>query len=329
MKKEGSIILKFGVFYKLDWQEKLDRILSKRFLKDEPMSLHTSLKIGGPADFLVFPQNRDELCRVLELAGEHNIPLFVLGQGTNLLVKDGGIRGIVISLADMCSSCDFSNHGFRAGAALPLWKLGWEAANKGLSGLEFTTGIPGSLGGAIYMNAGAYGTSISELIREVSTIDFAGNYLLRSREGLEFAYRWSTFQEEKVIILEGVLELVPGDKNEIMQRVKAIQEDRSAKHPHFPSAGSVFRNPPGKPAGFLIEQVNCKGMAAGGAQVSLQHGNFIINRGNATAGDVLTLMELVKQKVKDTFQVELEPEIRVIGENGGEQGRRKDGKVRY
>ncbi len=283
------------------------------------MSLHTSLKIGGPADFLVYPQNIDELRHVLELAGQHDIPLFVLGQGTNLLVKDGGIRGIVLNLADMCSSCVvFFNQSFRAGAALPLSKLGWEAANKGLSGLEFTTGIPGSLGGALYMNAGAYGASISELIREVSTIDFTGNYLVRSREELEFSYRWSTFQEEKVIILEGVLELIPGDKNKIMQRVKAIRDDRLAKHPLYPSAGSVFRNPPGKPAGFLIEQSGCKGMAKGGAQVSLQHGNFIINRENATAGDVLTLMEIIKQKVRDNFQIELEPEIRVIGENGGE-----------
>ena len=302
----------------MDLHEALGRILSRPPLKDEPMSLHTSMKIGGPADYLVYPQNVEELRQVLLLAAQNDIPLFVLGKGTNLLVRDGGIRGIVLSLADMCSSCVFFNHSVRAGAALSLSQLGWEVANRGLSGLEFTTGIPGSLGGALYMNAGAYGSSISELVREVSTIDFNGHYLVRTRRELEFSYRWSTFQEEKVIILECVLELIPGDKNTIMQRVNSIREERTRKHPIYPSAGSVFRNPPGKPAGFLIEQSGCKGMEEGDAQVSYQHGNFIINRGNATAVNVLTLIDNIKQKVRNNFHLELEPEIRIIGENGGE-----------
>lgn len=302
----------------MEWQEKLYRILSKPPLKDEPMSVHTSIRIGGPADFLVYPQNIEELRQVIILAEQNNIPLFVLGHGTNLLVKDKGIRGIVLSLAEMSSYCIFFNHSVRAGAALPLSKLVGEAADRGLSGLEFTSGIPGSLGGALYMNAGAYGASISELVREVKTIDFNGNCLVRSKNELEFSYRWSSFQEEKVIILEGVLELIPGDKNKIMQRINEIQKDRSIKHPLYPSAGSVFRNPPGKPAGALIEQSGCKGLVKGDAQVSHQHGNFIINRGKATAADVLFLIETIRHKVWEKFQIELQPEIRVIGENGGE-----------
>lgn len=282
------------------------------------MSLHTSIKIGGPADFLLFPQNIAELRAVLALVKEYELPLFVLGQGTNLLVKDGGIRGVVLSLADMCATYTFYENNVKAGAALPLSRLGQAAANKGLAGLEFTTGIPGSFGGALYMNAGAYGLTISELVRTVATMDFAGNYALRSRDELGFAYRWSNFQEEKVIILEGVLELIPGDKNKIEQKLKEIQDDRLAKHPHYPSAGSVFRNHPGKPTGMLVEQLGCKGLTSGGAQISPQHGNFIINKENATAADVLTLMELMQQKVRENFQLELEPEVRVIGENGGE-----------
>ncbi|NMB41957.1 MAG: UDP-N-acetylmuramate dehydrogenase [Firmicutes bacterium] len=280
------------------------------------MSRHTSMKVGGPADFLIYPQSIEELSRVLKLTQKEAIPLYVLGQGTNLLVRDGGIRGIVLSLADMCSFCDFSNNSIRAGAALPLSTLGSKAAKRGLSGLEFTTGIPGSLGGALYMNAGAYGVTIGELVQEVSTIDFTGNCKIRSGRELKFSYRWSAFQEEEVIILDGVLELISGDINKIERKAKMILDERLAKHPLYPSAGSVFRNYPGKPAGFLIEQSGCKGMSIGGAQVSLQHGNFIINRENATAGDILALMEIVKQKVKDNFQIELEPEIKVVGENG-------------
>ena len=302
----------------MEWQRKLYGILSKPPLKDEPMSAHTSIKIGGPADFFVYPQNEEELRRVLILASQNNVPLFVLGCGTNLLVKDKGIRGIVLSLADMSSYCFFEENRVRAGAALPLSRLLWEAAEKGLSGLEFAAGIPGSLGGALFMNAGAYGESIDKLVREVKTMDFNGNCSVRSKDELEFSYRWSSFQKEKVIILEGILELIPGDKNKIMQRINEIQKDRAIKHPIYPSAGSVFRNPPGIPAGVLIEKSGCKGMSKGDAQVSQQHGNFIINRGKGTAADVLTLMESVKKKVQENFQIELQPEIRIIGENGSE-----------
>lgn len=306
----------------MNWKEKIGQILSKPPLTEEPLSRHTSLRIGGPAEFLAFPQNIAELQNLLKLTYQHNIPLFIIGQGTNLLVSDRGLRGIVINLSELCSTFEFLGSGLKAGAAVSLFRLCQETANRGLKGLEFAAGIPGSLGGALYMNAGAYGSAISELVREVTTVDFQGRCRVRSREELNFAYRWSTFQEEEVIILEGMLNLVPGEKYAVRKRIKDIQMDRRSKHPSLPSAGSVFRNPPLKPAGQLVEQVGAKGMTVGDAQVSLQHGNFIINKGKATADDVLTLIAAVKQKVKDAFGIDLVLEIKIIGENGGEQRRR-------
>ncbi|MDO9536531.1 MAG: UDP-N-acetylmuramate dehydrogenase [Bacillota bacterium] len=306
----------------MDWKKRVHNILSRPPLENEPMSLHTSLRIGGPAELLIYPQSLEELKDVFRTARLDDIPIFVLGQGTNLLVRDEGIRGIVVNLSYVCSDCRFMNDTVRAGAALPLSKLAREAADKGLDGLVFTTGIPGSLGGALYMNAGAYGSTISELVSEVGVLDYDGRYQLRSREELDFSYRWSNFQSEDVVIIDGVLDLQPGDKEEIITRMRAIQDERRFKHPLLPSAGSVFRNPPGRPAGKLIEEAGCKGMLAGGAEVSLQHGNFIVNKGNATADDFLTLVDLIREKVKNIFGVELELEIRIIGGNGSEQGRR-------
>ncbi|NLJ56401.1 MAG: UDP-N-acetylmuramate dehydrogenase [Firmicutes bacterium] len=306
----------------MDWKKKIGRILSKPPLAEEPLSGHTSLRIGGPAEFLAFPQNIAELQGLLKLADQHSVPLFIIGQGTNLLVSDRGLRGIVVNLGELCPTFEFWDSGLKAGAAVSLYRLCQEAAHRGLEGLEFAAGIPGSLGGALYMNAGAYGSAINELVREVTTIDLQGRCRVRPREELNFAYRWSTFQAEETIILAGTLNLVPGNKNTIGKKIKEIQRDRRSKHPFLPSAGSVFRNPPAKPAGQLIEQVGAKGMTVGDAQVSLEHGNFIVNRGKATAADVLTLIAAVKQKVKDAFGIDLVLEIKIIGENGGEQRRR-------
>ncbi len=302
----------------MDWKKELAKILSKPPLANEPMSLHTSLRIGGPAEIFAVPQTHNELRNLLQLAREYNLPLFVLGHGTNLLVKDEGIKGIVLSLHDLSSGCSFFDHQVRAGAAISLSKLVREVAEQSLKGLEFAAGIPGSLGGALYMNAGAYGSTIGELVREVVTVDYQGNYRVMPLEELDFSYRWSSFQLEKVIILEGVLELEQGKSSEIKRHINENLEKRWAKHPQLPSAGSVFRNPSGNIAGRLVEGAGCKGMKAGGAEVSSQHGNFIVNKGNASAADVLTLIDLVKQKVKDFYGLELELEIRVIGEKGSE-----------
>ncbi len=305
----------------LKWKEKLLSVLSRPPAVEEPMWKHTSMRIGGPAEIMAFPQSINELRIVLELAAVNNVPLFVIGQGTNLLVKDGGVRGIVLNLVDMSYYSYFEKSSIRAGASVKLTYLVKEAIRFGLRGLEFASGIPGSLGGAIYMNAGAYNKSIGQLVSRIKLMDYEGNFFERTGSELVFGYRWSSLQEEKLIILEGVLDLIPGEREEIRRYAEQILQERQEKHPNFPSAGSFFRNPPGKTAGYLIEKAGAKGFAVGDAQVSMQHGNFIINKGEATAEDVLNLMEMVKEKVKSVMNVELEPEVRIIGENCTKQER--------
>ncbi len=283
------------------------------------MSRHTSLQVGGPADYLVFPRDLEELQAVLLLAQEKGIPFFVLGHGSNLLVRDEGYRGMVISLASACSRYDFMEDRVKAGAAVPLPWLAREFARRGYKGLEFAAGIPGTLGGAIFMNAGAFGSYIGELVIEVVTMDLQGCCRIRPHTELNFSYRWSNFQDEDVIILEAALALQPGNREEIERNMEDMLNERAARHPHQPSAGSVFRNPPGG-AGYLIEQAGLKGMAVGGALISPQHGNFIVNTGNATATDVLSLISIARDKVREKFGIELEPEIRVIGGNGKNRG---------
>ncbi len=289
---------------------------------DEPMRFHTSLRIGGPAEMLVFPSSRDELKGILAIAHSAGVPLFLIGQGTNLLVKDEGIKGVVVNLARFDPEIRFlSDHTVKSGPGVPVVKLAREAINRGLGGLEFAIGIPGSLGGALYMNAGAYGFSIGERVTEVATLDFLGNERIRSREELEFFYRKSTFQDEKSIIVEISLALYPANREELQTKAAQIQKMRRSKQPHKPSAGSVFRNPPGNPAGLLIEKAGVKGHVIGGAQVSTLHGNFIVNTGGATAEDVLNLVEWMRTRVRETQGTELELEIKVVGRDGIERGR--------
>ena len=300
------------------WKRELHNILTAPPLNEEPMSQHTTLRVGGKAEVLAFPQNYNELADLISLAKRENVPVVIVGQGSNLLVKDGGIEGIVVSLSHLCSHIEFLNTRIKAGSAVLLNTLVWESANRGLKGLEFAAGIPGSLGGAIYMNAGAYGSSIGDFVREVYVADYRGNFYSLTASDFMFSYRWSSFQREEYIILEALLELYEGDSREIVHKVENILAERRNKHPRFPSAGSIFRNPPGNPAGYLIEQAGAKGITEGGAQVSPQHGNFIINKSGATSRDVLNLIEKVRNKVKDKFDIELELEIQVIGKNGFE-----------
>ena len=300
----------------MDWKKKMAHVLSMPPLLDEPMRFHTSLRVGGPAEMLAFPANRDELKALLSIARADNVPFFLIGQGTNLLVKDEGIRGVVINLARFSPEISFFNHSVKAGPGVPVVKLARKAIDKGLGGLEFAIGIPGSLGGAIFMNAGAYGHSIGDLIKEVKTMDFDGNEITRDRNDLHFYYRKSLFQEENSIIVEALLELTPAKKEEMLHKVAEIQKTRKTKQPQKPSAGSVFRNPPGQAAGFLIEKAGLKGRSVGGAQVSDLHGNFIVNAGGATAEDVLTLIEWVRNKIRESQGVDLELEIKIVGKEG-------------
>lgn len=302
----------------MNWKKELLHILHTPPLLEEPMSRHTSIGIGGPAECLVFPETRDELKKVLNFARQLSLPFFVLGSGTNLLVRDGGIRGIVLSLSSLCSNYEFSDRTVYAGAAVPLPVLVRKSIERDLQGFEFAAGIPGSIGGALYMNAGAYGSSIGELALQVETMDYGGNLKVRTREELDFSYRWSTFQQEKVIILGGLFQLSPGNGAELKRLVREYQRERRFKQPLFPSAGSIFRNPPGMAAGKIIDNVGAKGLTAGGAMVSLEHANFIVNVKNATASDVLSLIEIIQKKVRFELKIDLELEIKVVGENSRE-----------
>ncbi len=304
----------------MDWKKNMAQVLSIPPLMNEPMRFHTSLRVGGPAEMLAFPANRDELKALLLIAHSENVPVFLIGQGTNLLVKDEGIRGIVINLARFSPAFSFINCSVKAGPGIPVVKLARKAIEKGLGGLEFAIGIPGSLGGAIYMNAGAYGHSIGDLVKEVKTMDYQGKEVTRGRHDIHFYYRKSSFQEEQSIIVEASLELSPADKDEMLQKVADIQTTRKTKQPQKPSAGSVFRNPPGQPAGYLIEKAGLKGRSVGGAQVSTLHGNFIVNSGGATAEDVLTLIKWVQSEVLESQGVDLELEIKIVGKEGIDRG---------
>jgi UDP-N-acetylmuramate dehydrogenase len=300
----------------VEYFKQLCEILRTPPLVKEPLSQHTSLGVGGPADYLVNPHDTVELRDVLLFARENQIPTLVLGHGTNLLVLDEGYHGIAISLVSACSHCNFSGHRVQAGANIALPWLANEVARRGLSGMEFAAGIPGTLGGALFMNAGAFGYYTADLVEEVVTMDRAGCMGTRPRSELNFAYRWSNFQDEDVIILEATLALKPGDRQSIEELQRQMLDKRAARHPRQPSAGSVFRNPPDKTAGYLIEQAGLKGLTVGGAQISPMHGNFIVNNGNATASDILNLISIVKESVREKFGMELQLEIRVVGETG-------------
>ena len=299
----------------MDYYSPLCEILRTPPLVKEPLSPYTSLGIGGAADYLVNPHDIEELRAVLLFAREHQIPTLVVGHGTNLLVLDEGFRGIVISLAASCSHCNFFNNRVQAGANVALPWLANEIARRGLTGMEFAAGIPGTLGGALYMNAGAFGYYTADLVEEVVTLDHEGFLRTRPRAELNFSYRWSNFQDEDVVILEATLALQPGDRHKIAEMQAQMLDKRAARHPRQPSAGSVFRNSPEKGAGYLIEQAGLKGARVGGAQISPMHGNFIVNNGHATAADVLYLIKIVRDSVREKFGIELQLEIRVVGGN--------------
>ncbi|MEK6546197.1 MAG: UDP-N-acetylmuramate dehydrogenase [Nitrospinota bacterium] len=295
----------------------------KRF--DEPMRNYTSFRIGGTADLLIFPENTEDLKKILYLCSEKEIPVFILGFGTNLLVKDGGIRGVVINL----------NKGFRdmsldekihqtpnsirrtiiAGGGAGLQKLVGFALKNKLSGMEFAAGIPGSIGGALIMNAGAKDGEIKNVVKGVKIITANGETKTIQKKDIGFSYRHSEFPANS-IILEASILLKNGKGKDIKKKMELLVKDRKSKQPLSSySAGSVFKNPSGDFAARLIESAGLKGFEAGDAIVSHKHANFIVNRGRATAGDVLKLIEIVKEKVFVRTGVLLKEEIRIVGED--------------
>ncbi|WP_102399065.1 UDP-N-acetylmuramate dehydrogenase [Haloimpatiens massiliensis] len=286
----------------------------ENMLLDEPMKNHTSFKVGGPCDILVTPKNYDQVMKIIQLCKEHKVPYYIIGNGSNLLVKDGGIRGVVIRTCKL-NNIEIIGERIIAESGAVLCNVSNKAAKSGLTGLEFSSGIPGSIGGAVAMNAGAYDGEISKVIESAVVLSKEGELLELSKEELELGYRKSAILKYGYIVLKVTFKLHMGDKERIMNRISELASRRKEKQPlEYPSAGSTFKRPEGYFAGRLIEESNLKGVSVGGAQVSEKHAGFVINKGCATAKDILDLIELVKEKVKENFGVELQPEVRIIGE---------------
>lgn len=284
----------------------------------EPMSRHTTFRVGGPADVLVLSQ-RNTLPDVLRLCRQHDVPYYVVGNGSNLLVGDGGIRGVVIKIAKAMEELRLSEEGGRyelvAGAGTLLSKAANFAAANSLCGMEFAAGIPGSVGGAIVMNAGAYGGEIADILSHVTVLTPDGKEREIAAEELALGYRTSCIAARGYIVLEAVFHLALGDPEEIRKRMGEIREQRTAKQPlEYPSAGSTFKRPEGYFAGKLIQDAGLRGYRVGGAQVSEKHCGFVINCGGASAADIRKLISEVTDKVWEQSGVRLEPEVKMAGE---------------
>ena len=291
--------------------------------ENEPLSRHTSFAIGGPADLLAYPADRDDLITLLGEIQKRGLKYFILGGGTNLLVRDGGFRGVVITLQRMGAiriEREYRSVGgafavvfAEAGATLPA--LHRFSADQGLTGLEFAGGIPGTVGGAVCMNAGTAAGEIGDIVESLTLVSSVGGLVTRNRDEMGFGYRTANIPAGHLVVDVHVI-LRRGDKEQIKARIKDLHDKRRQRQPvGFPSAGSVFKNPYEESAGRLIETAKLKGRTVGDAQVSDKHANFIVNLGKATAKDVLTLMDIVKQTVLEVHGVRLEPEIKIIGED--------------
>jgi UDP-N-acetylmuramate dehydrogenase len=280
----------------------------------EPMAAHTSFRIGGPADLYAVAPGEKELGRLLPALERLGRPWLVVGNGTNLLVADEGYRGVVVRLGRGFRQLTRTARGLAAGAAVPLPALAGAAVDAGLTGAEFLTGIPGTVGGAVRMNAGAWGSSLANLLSSVTLIGADGTRAVHGPEELGFGYRTSRLTGSGEVVIRVAVALRPGEREAIRNRMAALLADRQRTQPSGPSAGSVFKNPPGAKAGQLLEAVGAKGLRRGGAEVSQLHANFIINTGSATATDVKALIEELQRRVRERFGLVLEPEIRLLGE---------------
>ena len=281
---------------------------------EEPMKKHTTFRVGGPADVLVQP-DETALAAILALCRQYHVSYSFIGNGSNLLVGDKGIRGVVIEMTDPMGNIEVDGTKITAQAGAMLSKIANTAASNGLGGMEFAAGIPGSVGGAVVMNAGAYGGEMKDIIERVYVLDENGAQLELDRDALDLGYRHSCIPEKKYIVTKVVLELVPRDEAEIRSKMKELNEKRAEKQPlQYPSAGSTFKRPEGYFAGKLIMDAGLRGYQVGGAQVSEKHCGFVINKGDATAADICQLMQDVADKVQAQFGVVLEPEVKMIGE---------------
>lgn len=297
-----------------DWAGELEDLIKGTVVTNELMRQHTSWRIGGPAEVFVNPLGVADLRQVFKFSRQNSIPLTVIGAGTNLLVRDGGIKGIVVKIGEKMASLDVSGENITAGGGVKLGRLAAAACEAGIGGFEFLAGIPGTVGGAVVMNAGANGSSISGVVQEVFLLDPEGNEHRMGVGEMGYGYRTSFLQDSSYTVVGAAFcgrRRSPGD---IKAEMSGYLARRKASQPlDMPNAGSVFKNPPGDAAGRLIEAAGCKGLRVGDAQVSPKHANFIVNLGAATARDVLTLIEEVRGRVFDRYGIKLLTEIRVLG----------------
>ena len=284
-------------------------------LCDEPMSEHTTFRIGGPADALVMPRDAVSLQKVMAFLRQEAIPFYVIGNGSNLLVGDRGFRGVIVQIYKNLADIQVEGNRIRAGAGAMLSGIARAAYNHGLTGLEFASGIPGTLGGAVVMNAGAYGGEMKDVIESVTVLTKDGEIRTMPAGKMAFGYRTSCVTEQAYLVLDAVFALQEGDPEKILERMQELKEQRTSKQPlDKPSAGSTFKRPEGHFAGKLIMDAGLKGYSVGGACVSPKHAGFVVNNGGATAADVVAVIDHVKAEVESRFGVQLECEVRMIGE---------------
>ena len=295
---------------------KLEELIGKgHVLYDEPMKKHTTFRVGGPARALVEPGSAEDVKSVVEFCKSEQIPYYIVGNGSNLLVSDQGFRGVIIQIFKEMSQIQIEGELVKAQAGALLSAIASKALEAGLAGFEFAAGIPGALGGACVMNAGAYGKEMKDVLREVTVLTPEGEVLAIPDEKLELGYRTSIIAKKGYIVLEAVIRLQKGEKEEIKARMDELKEKRITKQPlEYPSAGSTFKRPEGYFAGKLIQDAGLQGFSVGGAQVSMKHCGFVINKDNATAADVAELMRKVSEQVEEKFGVRLEPEVKRLGE---------------
>lgn len=284
-------------------------------LKDEAMKNHTTFKIGGPVDLMILPKTEDQVKLAIDICKSENLNYMVMGNGSNLLVKDGGIRGVIIKLNDNFNKIEVRDNKIYAEAGALLCEISREALKNSLSGFEFASGIPGALGGAMTMNAGAYGGEMKDVTEKLRVLDSYGNIREYTNEEMNFRYRGSRVEDEGLVVLSAVIKLENKEKEDIKAIIDDLTYKRTSKQPlEYPSGGSTFKRPEGYYAGKLIDDSGLRGLRYGGAEVSKKHCGFVINKDRATCKDVLTLIETIKKTVKDNYEVDLEREIKLLGE---------------
>ena len=301
---------------KLDFYNQLINCIDEeRVLVDEPMKKHTTFRVGGNADYFVMPQNAEEVNKIVALCKDAEVPYFILGNGSNLLVGDRGYRGVIIQIYKAMNDVQIEGDRVKVQAGALLSRVGTATLEAELTGFEFAAGIPGTVGGAVVMNAGAYGGEMKDIIVNATVLTQDGDIITINKEDLELGYRTSVIAKKGYVVLEAEYQLQPGEKEVIRARMDELKCQRVTKQPlEYPSAGSTFKRPEGYFAGKLIQDAGLRGFQVGGAQVSEKHCGFVINKDQATAADIRELMQQVSDKVMQEFGVKLEPEVKTLGE---------------